>query len=86
MIAFLFEDEDEARETLQRFDFEMHSLKRNIENLNLPGSKDYLDYFFVVSDEAISWRCYWLCKKYGRNHEAINHDSVGFRYLKREIN
>ncbi|TDG74369.1 hypothetical protein C5L31_000936 [Secundilactobacillus malefermentans] len=52
-VSALSDEEKKARETLQRFDFEMHSLKRNIENLNLPGlPKDYLDYFFVVSDEV----------------------------------
>ncbi|GAK47931.1 septation ring formation regulator EzrA [Secundilactobacillus oryzae JCM 18671] len=52
-VAGLSEEEKKARETLQRFDYELHSLKRSIENLNLPGlPKDYLDYFFVVSDEV----------------------------------
>ncbi|CAM3027386.1 septation ring formation regulator EzrA [Lactiplantibacillus plajomi] len=51
-VANLTAEESKAHETLQRFDFEIHAVKRQVENLNLPGlPKDYLDYFQVVSKE-----------------------------------
>ncbi|MCT3308273.1 septation ring formation regulator EzrA [Lactiplantibacillus pentosus] len=51
-VANLTAEESKAHETLQRFDFEIHAVKRQVENLNLPGlPKDYLDYFKVVSKE-----------------------------------
>lgn len=52
-VAGLADEERQARETLRQFDFKLHSLRRQIENLNLPGiPQDYLDYFFVVRDEV----------------------------------
>lgn len=52
-VAGLADEERQARETLRQFDFKLHSLRRQIENLNLPGvPQSYLDYFFVVRDEV----------------------------------
>lgn len=51
-VAGLAAEESKAHDTLQRFDFEIHATKRQVENLNLPGlPKDYLDYFMVVTKE-----------------------------------
>lgn len=51
-VANLTAEETKAHDTLQRFDFEIHAVKRQIENLNLPGlPSDYLDYFQVVTRE-----------------------------------
>lgn len=51
-VADLSKEEKKARQTMQQFDFEMHSIKRQVSNLNLPGlGKDYRDYFQVVDDE-----------------------------------
>jgi septation ring formation regulator len=51
-VAGLQEDEQKAKETLAHFATEIHAIKRQVELLNLPGlPKEYLDYFFVVSDE-----------------------------------
>jgi len=51
-VAGLAAEESKAHETLQRFDFEIHSIKRQVENMNLPGlPKAYLDYFMVVTKE-----------------------------------
>lgn len=51
-VAGLAAEEAKAHDTLQRFDFEIHAIKRQVENLNLPGlPKDYLDYFMVVTKE-----------------------------------
>ncbi|WP_161000838.1 MULTISPECIES: septation ring formation regulator EzrA [Furfurilactobacillus] len=45
--------EQKARQRFQQFDNQMHTIKRQLESLNLPGlPKDYLDYFYVVSDEV----------------------------------
>lgn len=52
-VAGLVDEEKQARDTLQQFDFDLHSLRRQVENLNLPGiPQTYLDYFFVVRDEV----------------------------------
>lgn len=52
-VAGLADEERQARDTLQQFDFNLHSLRRQVENLNLPGiPQAYLDYFFVVRDEV----------------------------------
>lgn len=52
-VAGLADEERQARETLRQFDFKLHSLRRQVENLNLPGvPQDYPDYFFVVRDEV----------------------------------
>lgn len=49
-VANLTAEESKAHDTLQRFDFEIHAVKRQVENLNLPGlPKDYLEYFQVVT-------------------------------------
>ncbi|VDG19175.1 septation ring formation regulator EzrA [Lactobacillus plantarum JDM1] [Lactiplantibacillus mudanjiangensis] len=51
-VAGLAEEESKAHDTLQRFDFEIHAIKRQVENMNLPGlPASYLDYFMVVSKE-----------------------------------
>ncbi|MDC2838869.1 septation ring formation regulator EzrA [Limosilactobacillus mucosae] len=51
-VADLQSDEARAKKTLQKFSVEIRTIKRRVESLNLPGiPKDYLDYFFLVSDE-----------------------------------
>ncbi|MDO4854982.1 MAG: septation ring formation regulator EzrA [Limosilactobacillus gorillae] len=51
-VADLSEDERRARKALQRFVTTVRATKRHVETLNLPGlPRDYLDFFFVVSDE-----------------------------------
>lgn len=52
-VATLREDEVRAQRALQRFAVDLKTTKRRVENLNLPGiPQDYLDYFFVVSNEV----------------------------------
>lgn len=51
-VAGLAQEEEQAKQTLQQFEFKLHSVRREVENLNLPGvAKSYLDYYQVVSDE-----------------------------------
>lgn len=51
-IQDLRSDEKKASATIQRFDIELHQIKRQVEQVNLPGlPNDYLDFFYVVSDE-----------------------------------
>lgn len=51
-VAGLAKEEEQANQNLQQFEFQLHSTRREVENLNLPGaSKAYLDYYQVVSDE-----------------------------------
>ena len=51
-VAGLQSDEQRARKALQGFVSDIRTTKRRVENLNLPGiPQNYLDYFFVVSDE-----------------------------------
>lgn len=51
-VADLFEEEKEAVAAVQGFDNDIHRLKREVENLNLPGlPSDYVEYFFKVGDE-----------------------------------
>ncbi|MFC6254792.1 septation ring formation regulator EzrA [Secundilactobacillus hailunensis] len=51
-VAGLAKEEQQADQNLQQFEFQLHSIRREVENLNLPGaSKAYLDYYQVVSDE-----------------------------------
>lgn len=51
-VANLSTDEKRARQALQRFITTIRTTKRRVEEMNLPGiPKDYMDYFFVVSDE-----------------------------------
>ncbi|MHC9536735.1 septation ring formation regulator EzrA [Dellaglioa sp. BT-FLS60] len=51
-IQDLRSDEKKASATIQRFDIELHQLKRQVEQVNLPGlPNSYLDFFYVVSDE-----------------------------------
>ncbi|MCP9312353.1 septation ring formation regulator EzrA [Liquorilactobacillus satsumensis] len=48
----LWQEEQAARNAVKEFDLEIHRLKRDLEKLHLPGlSKEYLDYFYTVSDE-----------------------------------
>ncbi|AEV94982.1 septation ring formation regulator EzrA [Pediococcus claussenii] len=48
----IINSEKAARQRLAQYDTEIHNIKRHVENLNLPGvSDEYMDYFFVVSDE-----------------------------------
>ncbi|MDO4902822.1 MAG: septation ring formation regulator EzrA [Limosilactobacillus sp.] len=45
-------DEQRARKMLQKYSVDIRTIKRQIEQLNLPGiSQDYVDYFMGVSDE-----------------------------------
>ena len=51
-VAGLQGDEARARKALQGFVADLRTTKRRVETLNLPGiPQNYLDYFFVVSDE-----------------------------------
>ncbi|MFT9456952.1 MAG: septation ring formation regulator EzrA [Liquorilactobacillus hordei] len=51
-VQTLWNDEQEAHEAVRLFDFDIHSVKRDLEKLNLPGlSKEYLDYFYSVNAE-----------------------------------
>lgn len=51
-VAGLQSDELRAKKALQSFVTDIRTTKRKVESLNLPGiPQDYLDYFFVVSDE-----------------------------------
>lgn len=51
-VADLHTDEVRAQKALQNFVTDIRTTKRRVETLNLPGiPQDYLDYFFVVSDE-----------------------------------
>ena len=51
-VSDLFEEEKEAVAAVQGFDNDIHRLKREVENLNLPGlPSDYVEYFFKVGDE-----------------------------------
>lgn len=51
-VAKLQTDEQCARQMLQKYSTQIRTIHRQVEQLNLPGlPKDYLDYFFGVSDE-----------------------------------
>ena len=51
-VAKLQTDEQRAKKMLQRYSVDIRTIKRQVEQLNLPGlSSDYLDYFKGVSDE-----------------------------------
>lgn len=51
-VSELQSDEKLAREALQRYAVDLRTTKRRVEGLNLPGLPlDYLDFFFLVSDE-----------------------------------
>ncbi len=51
--AKLRHDEEVAVDNAQQFKQEVYNVKRTVERQNLPGlSKDYLEYFFMVSDEV----------------------------------
>lgn len=51
-VAKLLTDEQRARQMLQKYSTQIRTIHRQVEQLNLPGlPKDYLDYFFGVSDE-----------------------------------
>lgn len=51
-VAKLQTDEQRARQMLQKYSAQIRAIHRQVEQLNLPGlPKDYLDYFFNVSDE-----------------------------------
>lgn len=51
-VAKLQTDEQRARQMLQKYSTEIRTIHRQVEQLNLPGlPKDYMDYFFGVSDE-----------------------------------
>lgn len=51
-VAKLQTDEQRARKMLQQYSVRMRTIRRQVEQLNLPGvSQEYMDYFFGVSDE-----------------------------------
>ncbi|MSD83037.1 septation ring formation regulator EzrA [Lactobacillus curvatus] len=51
-VASLHQGEMVANENLRQFELELRNLKRAVEKVNLPGlQQQYLDFFFVVSDE-----------------------------------
>ncbi len=52
-VAKLQTDEQRARKMLQKYSVDLRTIKRQVEQLNLPGvSQDYVDYFMGVSDEV----------------------------------
>lgn len=51
-VAKLQTDEQRARKMLQQYSVQMRTIRRQVEQLNLPGvSQEYMDYFFGVNDE-----------------------------------
>lgn len=51
-VAKLQTDEQRAKQMLQKYATQIRALRRQVDQLNLPGfPKDYLNYFFGVSDE-----------------------------------
>lgn len=51
-VAKLQTDEQRARKMLQQYSVQIRTIRRQVEQLNLPGvSQEYMDYFFGVSDE-----------------------------------
>lgn len=51
-VAKLQTDEQRAKQMLQRYSVQIRTIRRQVEQMNLPGiSQDYMDYFFGVSDE-----------------------------------
>lgn len=51
-VAKLQLDEQRAKQMLQKYATQIRALRRQVDQLNLPGfPKDYLNYFFGVSDE-----------------------------------
>lgn len=52
-VAKLQTDEQRARKMLQQYSVRLRTIRRQVEQLNLPGvSQEYMDYFFGVSDEV----------------------------------
>lgn len=52
-VAKLQTDEQRAKKMLQRYSVDVRTIKRQVEQLNLPGlPADYMDYFIGVSDEV----------------------------------
>ncbi|UQS86815.1 septation ring formation regulator EzrA [Nicoliella spurrieriana] len=52
-VANLNEEEDRAVKAIQDFELQMHTMKRRIENMNLPGiSDDYIDAYSLVDQEV----------------------------------
>ncbi len=51
-VAKLQTDEQRAQQMLQKYSIQIRTIRRQVEQLNLPGiAQDYMDYFFGVSDE-----------------------------------
>ncbi|MGN1279654.1 MAG: septation ring formation regulator EzrA, partial [Limosilactobacillus sp.] len=51
-VAKLQTDEQRARKMLQQYSVQIRTIRRQVEQLNLPGvSQEYMDYFLGVSDE-----------------------------------
>lgn len=69
-VAKLQTDEQRARKMLQQYAVRIRTIRRQVEQLNLPGvSQDYMDYFLGVSDE--------IKKLAAELHEyKVNMDSV----------
>ena len=73
-VADLQSDETRAKKTLQKFSVEIRTIKRRVESLNLPGiPKDYLDYFFLVSDEI------------GKLADAINQVKIDMEDITKQL-
>lgn len=52
-VAKLQTDEQRARKMLQKYSMDLRTIKRQVEQLNLPGvEQDYIDYFMGVSAEV----------------------------------
>lgn len=73
-VASLRADEQRAQNALQRFIADIRATKRRVESLNLPGvPQDYLDYFFVVSDEIT------------KLSEAMNQDQINMEDITKQL-
>lgn len=73
-VADLQSDEARAKKTLQKFSVEIRTIKRRVESLNLPGiPKDYMDYFFLVSDEI------------GKLADAINQVKIDMEDITKQL-
>lgn len=73
-VSGLQNDEKRARQALQRFVTQIRTTKRRVESLNLPGiPKDYMDYFFVVSDEI------------GKLSKAMNQQQINMEDITKQL-
>lgn len=73
-VAGLQDDEERARKALQGFVSDIRTTKRRVETLNLPGiPQNYLDYFFVVSDEIL------------KLSQAMNHPQINMEEITKQL-